>query len=535
MRRIWISLALMLAVCAASLPTLASGAPPPVNFPDGVASGDVTKDKVILWTRADGPGDVTATVYKDAGLTQVKKHKKKKTDASRDFTVKIDIGGLKPGTQYWYQFTSGPNSSPTGSFKTAPKREDAEDVHFGYTGDFDVTRLPTEPTHSGAPSHPGGPPFGTDGVNGGKTLNALAAENPDFWSYLGDTVYQDSAFRSAPAQPGGPGPAMTLDQYRETYKELRSYAAVNNIMAQTSTYALWDDHEVYNDFDSETVDPVRYANGRKAFLENMPIRETGLLHDPSCGGDPMYRKFSWGSSVDLFVLDERSCRSQEATAACFGDLAPTLPQAGRQTFPFSLFLTPTPPAGCLDAINDPSRTLLGRKQKERFKKDLAHSEAQYKFVLNQDPIMQQYVLPYDRWEGYAAERNEILDFIRDREIANVEFLTTDQHATVQSDVYKDFFSDPGRIADEMVTGPIGVETYQQEVIAQAGPVGLFAVNSAYTAFTRTECKNFNKYSYAKVDVTAGGTTTNTSKDDTGTPIVTDAATPSPVCSDTYGP
>ena len=122
-------------------------------------------------------------------------------------------------------------------------------------------------------------------------------------------------------------------------------------------------------------------------------------------------------------------------------------------------------------------------------------------MINEVPIQQYFVLPYDRWEGYVAERNEILDFIRDNDIQNVVFLTTDTHATIQGDVYKDFFSDPGKIADEMVTGPVGTDTFQQEVIATAGPVGLFAVNSAFAAFTRVECKNFNRYSYAKVDVT----------------------------------
>jgi phosphodiesterase/alkaline phosphatase D-like protein len=157
-------------------------------------------------------------------------------------------------------------------------------------------------------------------------------------------------------------------------------------------------------------------------------------------------------------------------------------------------------------------------------------------VINEVPIQQFYVLPYDRWEGYIAERNEILDFIRDNDIQNVVFLTTDTHATIQGDVYKDFFADPDKIADEMVTGPVGTDTFQQEVIAVAGPVGLFAVNSAFTQFTRVECKNFNRYSYAKVDVTAGGTATNTSKDDTGTPVTNTNAPPvPPTCTDTYGP
>ena len=68
------------------------------------------------------------------------------------------------------------------------------------------------------------------------------------------------------------------------------------------------------------------------------------------------------------------------------------------------------------------------------------------------------MLPYDRWEGYVAERNEILNFIRDNGIENVVFLTTDNHGTMQGDqVSMDFFADRATIANEMVTGPIGTE------------------------------------------------------------------------------
>lgn len=547
MRRLWIPVALVIAACVAAVPALANDPPPPpptpVNFTDGVASGDVTPSQAILWTRVDGPARVSVEVYNNASLAwwTLRSWGRTSTDASRDFTVKIDVKFLRPNTQYWYRFRSGANTSPVGTFKTAPRAHEEDcwhwwwfgchtgptnpNVKFGYTGDFDVTKIPQTPTNTGVPSHPGNPPQGS--VGPGKVLDALRAENPDFWSFLGDTIYQDSSFRSS-------GPAITLPEYRATYREQRSYPAVQGILAATSTYAQWDDHEVYNDFDA-TVDPTRYANGRKSYLENNPVREK-FLHDTSCVGDPMYRKFSWGDSTDLFIPDERSCRSKESTQACLGDLAPTLPQSARQTFPFSLFLTPTPPSGCTASLNDPSRTLLGPVQKAKLKHDLLHSDAQYKFIINEVPIQQFYVLPYDRWEGYVAERNEILDFIRNNSISNVIFLTTDTHATIQNEVYKDFFSDPGKIADEMVSGPIGTETYQQEVLAVAGPVGLFAVTTAFNAFTRVECRNFNKYSYGSVNVTAGGTTQITSKDDTGTPVTNEKIPPvPPTCTKTYGP
>ena len=95
----------------------------------------------------------------------------------------------------------------------------------------------------------------------------------------------------------------------------RTYPSLTDLQKSTSTYPLMDDHEIQNDYDGQTVDPARYAAGRQAFLENNPIRETGFPHDPSCAGDPLYRTVKWGSEVELFITDQRSCRSADVAAA----------------------------------------------------------------------------------------------------------------------------------------------------------------------------------------------------------------------------
>lgn len=500
---------MLVLVFACAVPATAGA----VSFPDGVASGDVTSTRAILWTRADVSDNIKVEVFDNAALHPPKLFiGKMKTSAARDNTVKIDATGLQPGTQYWYQFKKDLDVSAVGTFKTAPAPSASSDLKLDYTGDSDVTKV-------------GGVPQ----VNSFDVLNALKNENPDAWIYLGDTIYSDSSFRPT-------GPATTLPEYRATYHEGRTYPNLTNLLASTSTYATWDDHEVKNDYQAATVNPAQYAAGRQAFFENMPIRETGLPHDPSCVGDPIYRKYSWGKDVDMFMLDERSCRSAESVTACFGDLAPTLPTAARTTFPFSLFLSPTPPPGCLASLNNASRTMLGPVQKAQFKQDLQNSTAQYKLVVSQDPIQQFFVLPYDRWEGYPAERSEILNFIRNNGIDNTLFLTTDTHATLQNKVFVDRFTDPGTISNEMVTGPIATTTFQNEVIGVAGFVGLFAVNQALNAFTGMECRNLNQNSYASVDVTSGGTTTITSKGDTGSPVIgVNTSGGSLPCTGTYGP
>jgi alkaline phosphatase D len=479
-------------------------------FTHGVASGDVTSSSAILWTRVDIRTTLKLEVWDNPGLTGKKAFQSSpRASAARDFTVKVDATGLEPDTQYYYRFRHDEVSSPVGTFRTAPDPGTPADVVFTQSGDSDGTLV-------------NGAPF----FNMFEVLDAARAEDGDFFVYNGDTIYSDSGLR-----PGGP--AMTLDEYRAAYRVNRTYEALTDLLASTSIYALADDHEIQNDYEGATVDPARYAAGRRAFLEYMPVRETGLPPDPSCAGDPLYRRFQWGSEVDVFVLDERSCRSADVSAPCGGDLGPTLPTAIRTTFPFNLLLTPAPPPGCLAAIFDPSRTVLGPVQKARFLSDLLGSTAKWKFVLNEYPIQQFHALPYDRWEGYGAERNEILNFIRDNGITNVHFLTTDTHSTIQNDVFIDRFADPGEIARELVVGPIATNTFQAEVLAQAGQIGLTGINIVL-GLDGIDCRHLDRNSYALVEVSAGlGTATLTSRDTAGAAVL-DQGFFFP-CTATYGP
>jgi phosphodiesterase/alkaline phosphatase D-like protein len=83
------------------------------------------------------------------------------------------------------------------------------------------------------------------------------------------------------------------------YKINREDEPLRNLLASTSTYAIWDDHEVKNDFAGQDVDQAQMAAGREAFLEYLPIRQDAT--DPN----RLYRSFKWGKDVELFILDER--------------------------------------------------------------------------------------------------------------------------------------------------------------------------------------------------------------------------------------
>jgi alkaline phosphatase D len=477
-----------------------------VTFTHSVASGDVTPFSVLLWTRVDQEVKLTVEVSTDQTFATRTQHRTVLAAADNDFTAKVFIAPLRPHHQYFYRWRYGDVLSEVGTFRTAPLPSVSAHVRFAYSGDSDGIQVDGVPV-----------------FNNFETLDAARREGLDFFIYLGDTIYTDSEIL-------GISPAVTLDEYRELYKANRDFPALRALLQATSIYAIWDDHEVRNNFAGQTVDPLLYATGRQAFLEYMPLLALHRLHDPTCAGTPLFRVFPWGKDVLLIILDERSCRSGSVAEVCQGDPLPTLP-AGLRT---QLGLPASPPPGCLEALFDPARTMLGPLQKAALKAILRHSSAKFKFIINGVPIQQFYGMPYDRWEGYGAERNEILSFIQDHHIEHVTFLTTDTHANLINQVFIDRFLAPEPIAQEFVTGPIATTTLQTATLALAGPAGLLGFN-AILDLVGVQCRHLDAYSYGLVDVDVRvGTATITLKDENGKVLV-DQQNPAVLCTKTIGP
>jgi hypothetical protein len=173
--------------------------------------------------------------------------------------------------------------------------------------------------------------------------------------------------------------------------------------------------------------------------------------------------------------------------------------------------------------------VLGPVQKNVFKNALLNSTAKFKIVINEYPIQQWWALPYDRWEGYGAERAEIIRFIRDNNIKNVLFLTTDLHATLINQVFVDRFDEPAPAFDEAVTGPISTFTYEEEVVNFGGPGALSGVNLTLNV-AGVDCRNLDKFSYGSVTLAAASPSPAIAfRDDTGAPIMNTGPTGGPVC------
>ena len=480
-----------------------------VTFTHGVASGEVTHGSAVLWTRVDLEAALTVEVSTDPRFEEPTLTETRLASADSDFTARVIAAPLSPSQQYFFRWRDGASVSEVGTFRTAPLPSAPAAVRFAWTGDSDPSRI-------------GGVPA----FNNWETLDAVRREDPDFFVYLGDTIYSD--FRAGGFLPD----AQSLDDFRALYKAGRDYTALRDLARATSMYALWDDHEVRNDWDGATVDPFFLEIGRQSFFEYMPLTEKRLPHDPDCAADPLFRVVRWGREVDVIILDVRSCRSASVEAICLGDLAPTMPQVLRAQFP--AFFPPQIAPGCLEAIDDPSRTMLGRLQKERLKAALVSSRARFKVAITGVNIQQLYILPYDTWEGYAAERAEILNFIRDQGIRNVIFLTTDGHQNVMKGVFIDRFTDPVPLAYEAMTGPIATVTWQNLILGAIGPLGVVAQQAIHTLLG-ADCRHLNAYSYGvvRVDPTTGSATI-TLKDSAGNALH-DQLTPTTACTRTIGP
>ena len=379
------------------------------TLPNGIAAGDTTQTSAMLWTRSTTPGTVTFEVSTSASFDAIPQ------TLTADVTepsipVKVAVEGLTAGTLYFYRVTDADGTVLTGRFQTPAAAGEQVPLRFGVTGDWRGELRPYV------------------GVR-----NAVERDLA-FFIALGDTIYAD-----IPSVDFTDEQARTLEDFRikhnEVYTERYGVNFLADLRAATATFATIDDHEVTNDFaggaapDSderfagEVVEFINqtefYRNGLATFQAFNPLRDEVYesTDDARMDGRPkLYRYTSYGSTAAVYMLDARSFRDEPvptiATTSIFNG-------AARAEFRAATFAE--------------GRTFLGRTQVDDLKRDLlaAHEGGIiWKFVIIPEPIMNMgWFGGNDRWEGYAPERTEVLQFIADNAIANVVFVSADVHTT----------------------------------------------------------------------------------------------------------
>ena len=256
----------------------------------------------------------------------------------------------------------------------------------------------------------------------------LAAQDVDLVVCLGDYIYEQ-AFAST-GSPNAPvreddsaadGEAQTLAEYRRKYSLYHTDANLLEVRRQFALVGEWDDHEVEDNYagglpggaaESRRVPfAERRSNGYRAWFEHMPRRLAGGASAKIYGSLPL-------GNAELFLLDTRQYRDDQPCNPTDAALS-----------------APCPPT----TTDDPSRTLLGAEQKAWLKGALSASRARWKVIANQVMICSLDAPPHnplntDSWDGYGAERQELVDHIAAEAIDDVTFVTGDIHTFFAGDV-----------------------------------------------------------------------------------------------------
>lgn len=364
-------------------------------FTHGVSSGMPGRSSVALWTRLDqveGPSNVRVEIAADPAFERIVHRGYATARPGRDFTVHANVHSrrLRAGREYFYRFETQTAESEVGRFRTLAPIGSAGNVRIGlWTCQHYIAGYFTP-------------------------HRALATEDVDLVICLGDYIYEYGEAARIPGREdtigaNGDGTAVALDDYRAKYRLYRSDADLRALQARHAHLYIWDDHEVLNNYwrDGAAGDAIdgfaqRRAAGYRAWFEHQPVRR---IDGP--GGSRIYRSLRLGQLVDLFMIDDRQYRDAQPC----GDSN----------------LTPCADAGA------PGRTMLGVEQKAWLKDAMRRSPAAWKVLVNGDMLMgldtpapgsPKFV---DTWDGYAAEREELVSYWLKEGIENVVVVTGDDH------------------------------------------------------------------------------------------------------------
>jgi alkaline phosphatase D len=386
-------------------------------FQHGVASGDPTPRRVVIWTRVTAPPGRTpvAALWRvlelDTGRPIANGQTRVRTEA--DNTIRVDVGGLSPDTRYTYEFEVEGEPSPQGRTRTLPEY-DATSIRFGQ-----VSCAKYNAGHFNA--------------------YARLAEREDlaFLLHLGDWIYEASqtppASQTASKDIGRPfdppHECKTLDDYRQRYAQYRRDPDVQAISAAHPVISTVDDHEFADgawrdgatEHKPERDGPwsARRAAAFQAREEWLPVRRPDMASP-----ERVYRSIPIGGLAELFMLDTRTRRDE-----------------------------PVPPP----ASGKKGRTALGPEQRTWLYDALRASKARWRLIGNpsvmsrtwndslpkpvRDALVKVKLIDvdgtgpdYDQWDGYPHERRELLDVISKLPESNVVVLSGDVHVGLAAEL-----------------------------------------------------------------------------------------------------
>ncbi len=280
----------------------------------GIQFGDVTTDKVVVWSRTDRSAKMIVEYSLQPDFTDAKFAFGTLATEETDYTARIDLTDLPAAQQCYVKVIFQDPKNPkirslasVGKFRTAP--ESSGSIRFLWSGDTCGQGWGINPD-----------------IGGMRIYETMRLTSPDFFIHCGDGIYADCPISETQTVeetgeiwrnllvPEVTKVAETLSEFRARYKYNLMDDNIRRFNAEVPTVWLWDDHEITNNWSpaKDLTDDARYqekqianllASGRTAALEYAPMRIA------SVDQQRIYRRVPYGSLLDVFVLDMRSYRA----------------------------------------------------------------------------------------------------------------------------------------------------------------------------------------------------------------------------------
>jgi alkaline phosphatase D len=381
-------------------------------LPQGVAAGDVTPGRAVIWSRADRAARMFVEYSTTEGFENVRRVPGPAALESSDFTARTVLMGLPDAQRIFYRVLFQDLmdlrvwSDPViGSFATPPSAALPREVTIAWSADTVGQGWGINPAWGGL-----------------KLYQPMRAVQPDVFVHCGDTIYADQYLPSEIklddgtvwrnlVTPAKSKVAETLDEFRGNYQYNLQDADMRRFNADVSQVVIWDDHEVRDNWyptrDLRGDDRYKVksaallaARARQAFFEYNPLSLDG--NDP----ERIHRVIPYGPLVEIFALDLRSYRGANSE--------------NRQA-----------------ELSDAS-AILGGGQLAALQAGLAASRAVWKVIASDMPVGLVVRDGPSHFEAIAnaddgaplgreLEIASLLRFIRDRRIRNVVWITGDVH------------------------------------------------------------------------------------------------------------
>ncbi|MCQ3938416.1 MAG: hypothetical protein DPW18_15410 [Chloroflexi bacterium] len=373
----------------------------------GPLVGGLSHEGAKVWARADAQSTLYVWLASRADGKDARLAGNVELAARDGHAGVVELTRLKPETNYFYAVSLRkvrPKREEFHRFITFPKPGSRRSFSFVFGSCY----LPPD-------------------EHGGKTMGEISrrveADALRFGLLLGDQIYADIA-----AQNGLGRIAVTLEEYRTVYEYAWSRPAMRVLLPNLPLFMTLDDHEVDDDWHWRDPDrrwaDIPLHNKFLRWLKGIPPQQRHLFPGRIRAALKAYHEHQAMHAPEMLIpLEPDESGKFRFERQDEGSLAYSFTCGGAAFF-------------VLDTrtmrVKGRERSLLSEGQWKVLQEWFLSVREQYpvKFLVSSGTVLHPFWLDLtrDRWTGFPAERERLLEFLAVNEIEGVRILTGDLHS-----------------------------------------------------------------------------------------------------------